>query len=96
MVVKRSTPLAGVTNVTLSSGDGTQAVTFAPDIDFHVAPTVIVSFMEALGAGKFGWVAATSVTALGFTVSIDGDSAASDVDVSWIAIPRRSSEEATL
>ncbi len=95
MTLKRSQPLSGVINVTLSSGDGTQAVTFDPDIHFRNAPTVLTNFMEALGTGKRGWVAATGVTALGFTISIDSDSAASDLDVSWIAIPRRSSEEAS-
>jgi hypothetical protein len=79
---------ASVSNVTLSSGDGTLAVIF--ENPFEEIPAVICGFQESLGAGKRGFVAATSVTAGGFTITIDSDSALTDIDVSWIAREKRS------
>jgi hypothetical protein len=95
LVVKRSQPLSGVENVSLTSGDGTAAVVFEPDISFGLPPSVLVSFAESLGAGKRGFCSADSITASGFTITVDSDSALTDVDVSWIAVFRRSSEEAS-
>lgn len=85
---------AGVTNVTLAAGDGTQAVTF--DHCFRKVPAVICGFYESLGAGKRGFVAATSITNTGFTIAVDSDSALSDVDIAWVAIEQRSSNWAVL
>lgn len=95
MTLKRTQPISDVVNVTLSSGDGTQAVTFSPDVAYDKIPTVLISFVESLGAGKRGFCAATNVTTLGFTATVDSDSALSDIDVSWIAIPRRLSARAS-
>ena len=79
-----------VTNVTLSSGDGTQAVVFTNPFD--EIPVVVCQFQEDLGAGKVGYIAATSVTATGFTITINSDGAGSDIDVAWIAFEKRSSD----
>lgn len=96
MVLKRSQPLGGIANVaSLSSGDGTLAIVFEPDITFGLPPVVLVSFAETLGAGKVGFVAATSITATGFTITVDSDTLSNDIDVAWIAFPRRSAEEAS-
>jgi len=81
---------SSTTNVSLTTGDGTQAVTFANP--FEKTPTVVCGFAESLGAGKVGFVAATSITASGFTITVDSDSALSDIDVSWIATEKRSSD----
>lgn len=96
MVVKRNLVLYGVENVSLASGDGTASIEFHPDKAFNNTPAVIVSFMESLGTGKRGFVAATSVTISGFTITVDSDSVLSDIDISWSAFERRSSEEAGL
>lgn len=87
---------AGITNVTLTggSGDGTQAVTF--DHCFQKTPAVICGFAESLAATKRGFVAATSITNTGFTITVDSDSALTDIDVAWVAIERRSSDWAAL
>ena len=86
---------AGVGTVTLGAGDGTLAVTFErPFGNVDILPSVVVNFAQALGAGKRGWVAATSITTAGFTITIDSDSAEGTLDVSWIATMRRPSEKA--
>jgi len=95
LVLKRSQPLAGIENVTLTTGDGTAAVVFEPDISFGLPPAVLVSFAETLTSGKVGFCSADSITAKGVTITVDSDATGlSDVDVSWIAVFRRSSEEA--
>jgi len=94
LVVKRSQPLGGIATVTLVAGDGTEAVTFSPDLDFDNAPLVLVSFAESPGAGKRGFVTAENITVFGFDITVDSDIAGGTIDVSWIAIRKRSSEEA--
>ena len=81
---------ASTTNVTLSSGDGTQAVVF--NNPFQETPAVICGFAETLGSGKRGFVAAASITIAGFTITVDSDSVLSDVDVSWFAMEKRSGD----
>jgi hypothetical protein len=91
--MKRFKILAGVATVSLSSGDGSLDVNFDEPFDSGHPPTVVVGFQESLGAGKRGFVAATSVEVEKFTVTVDSDSAAGTIDVGWIAMDRQSSEK---
>ena len=91
MVVRRNLVLADTVNVSLSSGDGTKSITFSRA--FTTTPVVVVSFAESLGAGKRGFVAATSISANGFTVTVDSDSALADIDVSYMVYEKKSSPE---
>lgn len=85
---------SGLVNVSLAAGDGTGTVTF--DHCYRKVPAVLVSFGETLGAGKRGFCSAGSITNTGFTITVDSDSALSDVDVHWLAMERRSSDWAAL
>lgn len=79
---------SSTTNVTLVAGDGTATVTF--ENPFETTPAVVCTFNESLGSGKRGFVSATSITASGYVITIDSDSALSDVDVGWTATEKRS------
>ena len=74
---------AFVSTVTLAAGDGTLAVIFKNP--FEAPPVIALGFGQTLGAGKRGFCSADSVTAKGFTITVDSDSAEGTLKVSWIA-----------
>ena len=82
---------AGTGNITISGGNGTDAMTF--DMTFDEIPTVVVTLAEDPGAGKVGLLWVHTITTIGFTAELDSDSGSSDIDYNWIAMERRSFEK---
>ena len=83
---------AGLSTVTLSSGDGTLAVAFTNP--FEEAPIVILSLNDDdwETTDKYTSLNASSIVAGGFTIEIESASAESTVDIGWIAMEKRSSD----
>lgn len=72
---------SGTVNVTLSgTGDGTATITF--DHAMKNAPVVVPGFQQRSITGV---VSFSSITNTGCTVTVDGSSVTSDVDVGYIA-----------
>ncbi len=84
---------AGIETVTLSSGDGTQAVVF--DNPFQFAPVVMLSINDSdyETTDKFTSLNAEALTSIGFTIEFESASALGTVDISWFADERRSSDK---
>ncbi len=72
---------SGSINVTVtSSGDGNAAITF--DHPMKSAPVMVSAFQQRSITGVISF---TDITNAGCTVTVDGSSVTSDVDVGYIA-----------
>ncbi len=72
---------SGSVNVTFTAGgDGTATITF--DHPMKSAPVIVPGFQERSITGV---VSFTSITNTGCTVTVDGSSVTSDVDVGYMA-----------
>jgi len=78
--------------VTLTTGDGTLSVDF--ENPFEEAPVVILSINDDdwETTDKYTSLNAASITAGGFTIEIESDSALGSVDIGWIAMEKRSND----
>lgn len=89
---------SGVQTVTVNTGtgepqgDNTEDITFANPFD--EVPVVVLSLNEALTSGKvMTYLAATSVTASGFTIDWESDeNTKTTLDIGWSAREKRSQE----
>ena len=83
---------ASLTAVTLTSGDGTQAVVF--ENPFDEPPVVILSLNDDdwETTDKYTSLNAASIVSGGFTIEVESASAESTVDIGWIAMEKRSAD----
>lgn len=79
-------PIQGIATVTLTSGDGSLAITF--DKPLKNIPRILLTINDDdMGATEQYSAWAEVVTTLGFTIFVEGTIAAGTIDVAWTAIP---------